>query len=181
MKEEVRSIVGKNRANISDCMIGLFKQKNMTAEQIADNIESMSELSKSSIHMVALVGDDREMADRIGEALKICEQRKVAAFYKAEEEGTLSEFLGNMTWDEKCILSVELGLHRDGFDWETPLTEKEQYYSDIIDASIQASIADEAKKQGFKDIEAWRAYQRKLSADFRRQHPRMFRPRVGRI
>ncbi len=181
MKQEVRSIVGEGCSKVYDCMISLFKQENWSPEQIANYIQTMDETSKSGIHMIALVGDDREMADRIGDALKILEQRKTDAFYKAEQEGTLSEFLGNMSWEDKSILFVDLGLFRDGFESEKPLTEKEQYYSDIINASIQASIEAEAREQGFKDVEAWRAHQRELNAQFRRQHPIMVRPRVGRL
>ena len=181
MKQEVRSIVGKRSSKVYECMISLFKQENWSPEQIANYIQTMDETSKSGIQMIALIGDDKEIADRIGEALKICEKRKINAFYKAEEEGKLSEFLGNMSWEDKSILFVDLGLFRDGFGSEKPLTEKEQYYSDIINASIQASIEAEAREQGFKDVEAWRAHQRELNAQFRRQHPIMVRPRVGRL
>ena len=181
MKNEIRSIIGENCAKVYDSMINVFRQGEMSAEQIADYIQTMSDLSRSNIQMIALVGDDKEMADRIGEAIKICENRKREEFYKAEKEGTLSEFLGNMTWEEKCILFVELGLQRHGFEEEKPLTDKEQYYSDIINASIQRSIEEEAKSQGFENVEAWREHQRELNAQFRRQHPTMFRPKVGRL
>ena len=68
-----------------------------------------------------------------------------------------------MSWTEKSSLLVDMGLFRQGFSDEKPLTEEEQRYYNIIDSSIDKDIEKKALSAGFDSAEAWQEHNAKES------------------
>ena len=158
MNNNVNNIFDGELPNSIEGMVDCFDKMNLTAEQIAEYIDDMPQVSRVVMHIVALSKGNRELADKIDKANEIIDLKTIEAFKKSVENGTYEEFLANMNWEDKSSLSVDMGLFRMGLPSEKPLTEEEQRYSDIIENSIHEDIKKEALSQGFESIEGWRNY-----------------------
>ena len=139
-------------------MVDILDKMDLTAEELAEEIEDMDDFARAQMHVTALLSDNREFADKIFAANKLISQRRIDAFKQSVADGTYPEFLSNMSWTDKASLSVDMGLFRDEIIDEKPLTEEEQQYYDIIQSSIDKDIEEEALSAGFDSVEAWQEH-----------------------
>ena len=121
----------------------------------------MREVIRAQMHVVALESDNWELANKIEGANNLIKQKRIDAFKQSVADGTYPEFLANMSWTEKSSLSVDMGLFRQGFLNEKPLTKEEQQYYDIIENSIDKDIEKKALSAGFDSVEAWQEHNAK--------------------
>lgn len=159
MNDEIRNIFGDDIDNsIIENMVECLDKMNLTSEQIAEYIGEASELTRAQIHLKALLDGKKELADKILKAIEFIKLKRIDEFKKSVANGTHEDFFANMTWPDKCSLSVDMGLFRAGIPGEKPLTKEEQRYREIIDNSIQKDIEKEALSQGFDSVEDWRTH-----------------------
>lgn len=159
MNNEIRNIFGDDIANSTiEHMIECLDKMNLTPEQIAEYIGEVSESTRALIHIKALLDGNEELADKISKAIEFIELKRIDEFKKSVANGTHEDFFANMTWPDKCSLSVDMGLSRSGLPSEKPLTEEEQRYCEIINNSIQKDIEEEALSQDFASVEDWKTY-----------------------
>lgn len=159
MNDEIRNIFGDDIANsIIENMVEFLDKMNLTPEQIAEYIGEVSESTRALILIKALLDGNEELADKISKAIEFIELKRIDEFKKSVANGTHEDFFANMTWPDKCSLSVDMGLFRAGIPGEKPLTKEEQRYREIIDNSIQKDIEKEALSQGFDSVEDWRTH-----------------------
>lgn len=159
MNNEIRNIFGDDIANSTiEHMIECLDKMNLTPEQIAEYIGEVSESTRALIHIKALLDGNEELADKISKAIEFIELNRIDEFKKSVANGTHEDFFANMTWPDKCSLSVDMGLFRTGIPGEKPLTEEEQRYCEIIDKSIQKDMEEEALSQDFASVEDWKTY-----------------------
>lgn len=162
MKNDIQKIFGSTMASAMEGMAKVFKNANMTPEEIAESIKDFHEITRAGIHIIALSSGDKETADKIDKANQIIKERRISEFKKAVANGTEKEFLSTMPWTDKSSLKVDMGLFRIGIPSEKPLTEEEQRYLDIIEKSIDEDIKKEALSQGFSSVEEWREHNAKV-------------------
>ena len=159
MNDEIRNIFGDDIDNsIIECMVECLDKMNLTPEQIAEYIGEVSESTRALILIKALLDGNEELADKISKAIEFIELKRIDEFKKSVANGTHEDFFANMTWPDKCSLSVDMGLSRSGLPSEKPLTEEEQRYCEIINNSIQKDIEEEALSQDFASVEDWKTY-----------------------
>lgn len=164
MKNDIQNIFGSTMARSMEGMANVFKNANMTPEEIAESIKDFHETTRAGIHISALSSGDKETADKIDKANQIIKGRRISEFKKVVANGTEKEFLSTMPWTDKSSLKVDMGLFRIGIPSEKPLTEEEQRYSDIIEKSIDEDIKKEALSQGFSSVEEWREHNAKVAS-----------------
>ena len=139
-------------------MVDILDKMDLTSEEITERIGDMREVIRAQMHVVALESDNWELANKIEGANNLIKQKRIDAFKQSVADGTYPEFLANMSWTEKSSLSVDMGLFRQGFLNEKPLTKEEQQYYDIIENSIDKDIEKEALSAGFDSVEAWQEH-----------------------
>lgn len=162
MNDEIRNIFGDDIANsIIENMVECLDKMNLTPEQNAEYIGEAIELIRAQIHLKALLDGKKELADKILKAIEFIKLKRIDEFKKSVANGTHEDFLANISWTDKCSLSVDMGLSRSGLPSEKPLTKEEQRYREIIDNSIQKDIEKEALSQGFDSVEDWKIHNAK--------------------
>ena len=144
-------------------MVDILDKMDLTSEEIAERIGDMREVIRAQMHVVALGSDNQELADKIAAANNLIKQKRIDSFKQSVADGTYPDFLANMSWTEKSSLLVDMGLFRQGFSDEKPLTEEEQRYYNIIDSSIDKDIEKKALSAGFDSVEAWQEHNAKES------------------
>ena len=142
-------------------MVDILDKMDLTSEEIAERIGDMREVIRAQMHVVALGSDNQELADKIAAANNLIKQKRIDSFKQSVADGTYPDFLANMSWTEKSSLLVDMGLFRQGFSDEKPLTEEEQQYYNIIDSSIDKDIEKKALSAGFDSVEAWQEHNAK--------------------
>ena len=142
-------------------MVDILDKMDLTSEEIAERIGDMREVIRAQMHVVALGSDNQELADKIAAANNLIKQKRIDSFKQSVADGTYPDFLANMSWTEKSSLSVDMGLFRQGFLNEKPLTKEEQQYYDIIENSIDKDIEKKALSAGFDSVEAWQEHNAK--------------------
>lgn len=121
-------------------LIKIYEKENFTIDQIVENISDMLDITRASLHIIAIANKNNELADKIQKANEIVTQNKINAFKESVKNGTYKEFLQNMSWSEISALKIDMNLSRMGFPDEEPLSEEEQMYSDIIEESINNEL-----------------------------------------
>lgn len=162
MKKDIYNTLGLTNEPINQ-MVDILDKMDLTSEEIAERIGDMREVIRAQMHVVALGSDNQELADKIAAANNLIKQKRIDSFKQSVADGTYPDFLANMSWTEKSSLLVDMGLFRQGFSDEKPLTEEEQRYYNIIDSSIDKDIEKKALSAGFDSVEAWQEHNAKES------------------
>lgn len=99
-----------------------------------------------------------ELAKKLKVANETIKQKRIVAFKKAVEDGSYNDYLSKLRWTDKSNLSVAMNLKKT----KEKLSEEEKKYLNIIEASIQKDLEDEAEMYGFSSIEEWKKNNAKL-------------------
>lgn len=160
MRNDKRNTLGLVSDSINQ-MVNIFDKMDLTSEEMAERIGDMHEVIRAQMHVVALGSDNQELANKIEGANNLIKQKRMDSFKQSVADGAYEDFLANMSWTEKSSLFVDMGLFRNGFSDDKPLTEEEQQYYDIINSSIDKDIEKKALSAGFDSVEAWQEYNAK--------------------
>lgn len=158
MKNKETSIFGRTCDDALEGIIRVFKKTNMSSEEIAENIRDLDEIGRTELHIKAIHNDEKEIANKIGKAIKMLKDEKINAFKKAVEDGKGMRYLKTLTFDQKIELHVSMGLFRIGLPSEEPYTDEEEKYNNLIQEAISVDIKHKAEKMGFHSIEEYRKY-----------------------
>ena len=101
MKNDIQNIFGSTMARSMEGMANVFKNANMTPEEIAESIKDFHETTRAGIHISALSSGDKETEDKIEKDNQIIKGRRISEYKKAVANGTEKEFLSTMQWTDK--------------------------------------------------------------------------------
>ena len=135
-----------------------MERDNPDVETLVSNLTKLSTNERLMLQLKAFFNGKTELAKKIELANKQIKQKRIDAFKKSVEEGSYNDFLSDLHWTDKTCLSVEMNLMRD----KELLSEEEQKYFNIIEASIQADLEDNAEKFGYSSVEKWKKSQAEL-------------------
>ena len=82
MKNDIQNIFGSTMARSMEGMANVFKNANMTPEEIAESIKDFHETTRAGIHISALSSGDKETADKIDKANQIIKGRRISDLKK---------------------------------------------------------------------------------------------------
>ena len=161
MKKDIQNIFGNTIARSMEGLADVFKNANMTPEEIAESIKEFHETTRTGIYFSALSNGDKETADKIEKANDILKERRISEFKKAVANGTEKAFLSTMRWTDKSSLKIDMELSRIEMASKKPLTSEEQMYLDIIEKSITEDLTKEALSHGFSSVNEWKEHNAK--------------------
>ena len=110
------------------------------------------------MHIIALSEGNKKLADKIAKANELIKLKQIDEFKKSVANDTYEEFLAKISWTDKSLLLVNMGLSKSELSSKKKLTEEEQRYFEIIDNSINKDLEKEAISERFDSVEAWRTH-----------------------
>lgn len=156
MKNDIKNIFGDSMTNSLENLVDCFDKANLTPEEIADYIADSPDLTRTGMHIIALSEGNKKLADKIAKANELIKLKQIDEFKKSVANDTYEEFLAKISWTDKSLLLVNMGLSKSELSSKKKLTEEEQRYFEIIDNSINKDLEKEAISEGFDSVEAWR-------------------------
>ena len=146
MKNNIQNIFGNTIARSMEGLADVFKNANMTPEEIAESIKEFHEITRTGIYFSALSNGDKETADKIEKANDILKERRISEFKKAVANGTEKAFLSTMRWTDKSSLKIDMELSRIEMASKKPITE---------------DLTKEALSHGFSSVNEWKEHNAK--------------------
>ena len=127
-------------ASSLEVMVNCFERMNLTAEQIMDQISDMPKILRNKILTTASLAGKKELAEKIGTANEMIKLKNIDKFKESVVNGTHEKFLSNMTWSDKALLLMDMGLFSAILPRDLELSEEDQKYRDIVKKSMDKDI-----------------------------------------
>ena len=127
-------------ASSLEVMVNCFERMDLTAEQIMDQISDMPRTLRNKILVTASLSGKKELAEKIGTANEMIKLKNIEKFKESVVNDTHSQFLSNMTWNDKALLLMDMGLFSAILPRDLELSEEDQKYRDIVKKSMDKDI-----------------------------------------
>lgn len=135
-----------------------LEKADLDENELLQFLEPLSDCIRILLQYKTFFACKSELAKKLKVANETIKQKRIVAFKKAVEDGSYNDYLSKLRWTDKSNLSVAMNLKRA----EEKLSEEEKKYLNIIEASIQKDLEDEAEMYGFSSIEEWKKNNAKL-------------------
>lgn len=140
MMNDIQDDYKEKIASSLELMVNCFERMNLTAEQIMDQISDMPKILRNKILTTASLAGKKELAEKIGTANEMIKLKNIDKFKESVVNGTHEKFLSNMTWSDKALLLMNMGLFSAILPRDLELSEEDQKYRDIVKKSMDKDI-----------------------------------------
>lgn len=135
-----------------------LEKADLDENELLQFLEPLSDCIRILLQYKTFFACKSELAKKLKVANETIKQKRIVAFKKAVEDGSYNDYLSKLRWTDKSNLSVAMNLKKT----KEKLSEEEKKYLNIIEASIQKDLEDEAEMYGFSSIEEWKKNNAKL-------------------
>lgn len=141
-------------------LLKAFEQ--MSDKDIMESIKKLNDLSREQLKLKALSIRNLELVNRINIAMRNIETEQIENLRVAIKNGKQEEMLSQLSWLEKSNLSAIIESRNNilvGFDVDfSKASPEDRALLEALKKSIDKDFLEQAKSEGFNNLEAWRAH-----------------------
>lgn len=145
----MNNIVDEKIENLNKSVEGIVEKLEkmnsygLTVEDIYEYIKGDSEIFKKSMHFTAINKGHKDLAKKIGDAIKILKKERIDSFIYSVIQGTKDEFLDSLSLHEKICLMADIGNYKN-FDVLCPGGRE---IIKILEGSINSDLIGTVKEE----------------------------------
>ena len=147
------NVENKEESNETALDTLLIIYEELSDKEIMESMKKLSDLSRAELELKALSSGRKELAGKINSAMKNIETEQIESLRIAIQEGKQEEFLSQLSWVEKCNLSVVIKSRNNilvGIDEDfSKASSEDRILLETLNKAIDRDLLEQAKEERF--------------------------------